>query len=368
LDKRIRIKKNGRAGRLTIAINTAAQSFDVDTFQSLKRTLSAWARDESVEFVLIDRAASSLDFCASAGARTLSAAACRVETYPIKYLEAYLQLCYMIATYPKPVISILDGATMAEGTGLSLLGTHQVVTERASLSYPETSFGSVPCAGSTYSLASLAGEIGTWLALTGSRLAGSDICAAGLASNFCPSAELPDLYASLQKDGMIALERFETHRQFSLQKHRAEIDFAFSGACAKQIRHRLENGSDWSKAQATRMCAKSPLSTAVTLRLMRTVQFLDTPKGAFMLEFRALSKLVTSRNFREGVRAAYEDKDHWPDWRPKSVFNVTYDMVSEHFTPLYDRELVLIDLSALASPNPLLFKRDWMGLSAESEP
>lgn len=343
MEKTILARTHGPVGRITISVATSSQPFDIDMLESLKRKLINWACDDAVEMVLIERSSSARDFCASEGAKALSLAARYIGNSATQYLDSYFQLCHLISTFPKPVVSILDGATVAEGTGLLLLASHQVATERASVAYPETSFGSIPNAAATRLLPALPGEIGTWMALTGARISGSDVCAIGLATHYCPSTQLPALLSDIQSEGVSALKNYTPQRGFTLQKYQSEMDFVFAGSCAKQIKCRLEKGSAWAKSQATKMSAKSPLSTRITLRLLRTGPYLDSSKEALILEYRVLSRLLASQNFREGVRAAFEDKDHWPNWKPDTIFKVTYDMVSEYFTPSQDRELLLID-------------------------
>lgn len=334
-------QRQNRTGRITLHLKTTTRPIDIKLLQTLHGDLSRWASDESIDIVIIDRATTGRDFCASQGAKALSLAGRYIGDAATRYLETYLQVCHLIATYPKPVVSILDGATVAEGAGFALLSSHQVVTERARLWFPETSYGSIPSAGASHILSRLDGEIGTWLVLTGARLSGADICAAGLATHFCPSNDVSRLVSSIQDIGLAALNDCHTDHCFSFEQHRAEIDHAFSGKCANQIKFRLERGSPWAKSQATKFAARSPLSIKIALRLLRTSEYLDSTREALKLEYRALSRLVQSRNFREGVRAAFEDMDYWPVWKPNSVFNVTYDMVSEYFTPLRDGELDL---------------------------
>ncbi|MEL7109373.1 MAG: enoyl-CoA hydratase/isomerase family protein [Pseudomonadota bacterium] len=349
MENTIWTQQQNRTGRITFHLKTSNRPIDIDLLQTLHRDLARMAEDESIDLVIMDRAATARDFCASQGAKTLSLAGRYIGDAATKYLETYLRICHLIATYPKPIVSIIDGATVAESAGFALLSSHQVVTERARLWFPETSFGSIPSAGASRILSRLEGEIGAWLVLTGARLSGADIYAAGLATHYSSSNNLSNLISALQNSGLHALDACHTDREFSFEEHRAEINHVFSGKCANQIKFRLERGSTWAKSQATKFAARSPLSIKIALRLLRTSEYLDSTREALKLEYRALSRLVQSRNFREGVRAAFEDMDYWPAWKPNSVFNVTYDMVSEYFTPLRDGELDLTDKARLKS-------------------
>ena len=210
-------QRQDRTGRITFHLKTASHPIDIELLQALRRDLLHWANDDAIDIVIMDRAATARDFCASQGAKALSLAARYIGDSAKKYLETYLQVCHLIASYPKPIISILDGATVAEGAGFSLLSSHKVVTDRARLWFPETSFGSIPNAGASHFLSRLEGELGTWLAMTGLRLAGADICAAGLATHYCRTSDVPVLISALSKDGVCALDTYHTDHRFLIR-------------------------------------------------------------------------------------------------------------------------------------------------------
>ena len=75
-----------------------------------------------------------------------------------------------IARYPKPIVAIMDGIVMGGGVGISAHATLRVVTERTAVAMPEVGIGFAPDVGSTWLLAQAPGELGTHVALTGTRL------------------------------------------------------------------------------------------------------------------------------------------------------------------------------------------------------
>ena len=97
----------------------------------------------------------------------------------------------------------LDGIAMGGGLGISVHGSHRVVTERAVLAMPETAIGMVPDVGGTYFLSRL-GEIGRHLALTGARVDAAQAIELGLATHF--TSRLSELEAALCERGLGALE------------------------------------------------------------------------------------------------------------------------------------------------------------------
>ena len=57
-------------------------------------------------------------------------------------------------------------------------------------------------------------------------------------------------------------------------------------------------------------------------------------------EFRIVSRVVYGHDLYEGVRAVIIDKDNLPQWRPRTLTEVTDADVARHFAPL-PSELVL---------------------------
>lgn len=308
---------------------------------AITRALITWRTSKEIEFVLLDHVDDSPGFCVGSDVRWL-ANNCRA---PSREAQAYLQSAYrlfhVIATYPKPYIAVIDGATFGHGLGLSINGQYRIATERSVISFPETGYGSIPDAGATRFLARLPCELGAWLALTGAPITGKDVLDAGFTTHYCPSNELHLLKNSLIKDGVVALRGYELEADpFSIDDL-SEIQSFFEGDCIHAIRTRLVRGGRWAMEQARKIDTKSPLSSKIAMRQVRTGRFLESVDTALKIEYRILSRLMESRNFQEGVRAKYIDKDHCPHWRPLSLNRVTNDMVEKFFAPLQSTELNL---------------------------
>ena len=82
-----------------------------------------------------------------------------------------------------PIISIIDGKATADGAALGLVSRFPIVTENASISFPEVKYGFFPDGGSTKLLSSLGG-LGMYMALTGASLRGADLVSYGLSRTF----------------------------------------------------------------------------------------------------------------------------------------------------------------------------------------
>jgi enoyl-CoA hydratase len=110
-----------------------------------------------------------------------------------------------IASFPKPYIAVMDGITMGGGIGISAHGRHRIITERSRIAMPEVGIDFVPDVGGTWLLSRTAGELETYLALTGEIVGADDGIRAGLADVMVQPEQLPaltDALASLKSRGI----------------------------------------------------------------------------------------------------------------------------------------------------------------------
>ncbi|XP_055815784.1 3-hydroxyisobutyryl-CoA hydrolase 1-like isoform X4 [Solanum dulcamara] len=103
------------------------------------------------------------------------------------FLQKQYTLNYVMATYSKTQVSILNGIVMGGGAGASIHGRFRVATEKSVFAMPETDLGHFPDVGASYFLSRLPGFFGEYAGLTGSRLDGAEMLACGLATHFVSS-------------------------------------------------------------------------------------------------------------------------------------------------------------------------------------
>ncbi|CAK9049600.1 3-hydroxyisobutyryl-CoA hydrolase [Durusdinium trenchii] len=87
-------------------------------------------------------------------------------------------------------VSLCDGITMGGGVGLSTHGPFRIVTEKTRFAMPEMAIGLFPDVGATYLLSRLkaGGNVGRFMAMTGTTLAAWDALRAGVGTHFVPSS------------------------------------------------------------------------------------------------------------------------------------------------------------------------------------
>ena len=331
-------RKSKNSVRVSLNNLSANNALEYKFCANLTKRLVSWSTDRSVEFVILDHAPEMRVFCAGMNMEDLAFLGSGGFKQALSELKCLYRLLDVIANFPKPIITFMDGRTCGAGVGLSILGSHQVATENTAITLPQTGLGFFPDAGATWYLPRLPGEFGTWMALTGARVVGFDAYSNGLSSHYCSSSEVSSLKRDLIKHGLSALNETFAPSMNALCDKQAEVDHLFAGACVTQILKRLDCADGWARQQAKKIRAKSPLSTKIALRQIRTGNYLDSVSDALRIEYRIGSRLVRSSNFSEGVRAMILDKDYNPKWRPPNLLGASKDLVAQYFSPVRSGE------------------------------
>jgi enoyl-CoA hydratase len=339
------VRREGAAGRITVNRPKALNSLTLDMVHSFTRALDGWKNDDAVCVIVID-GAGTRGLCAGGDIRALLESGSRNDGMAETFWRDEYKLNAAIGSYPKPVIAFMDGIVMGGGVGISAHASCRIVTEKTMLAMPEVGIGLLPDVGGTWLLSHAPGELGTYLALTGSRIGGADAILAGLADYFVQSERLPELAKALAETGDVeaVVKSFASDPgPAPLAEKAAAINVMFGHDTVEQILETARtSGDDWAVKTAAEVEAKSPTSVKVTLAALRGARALDSLEDCLTVEFRIISRMFHAPDFREGVRAAVIDKDQSPRWQPASLSEVSEAAVSAHFAPLGPRELGLI--------------------------
>ncbi|XP_065006990.1 probable 3-hydroxyisobutyryl-CoA hydrolase 3 isoform X1 [Musa acuminata AAA Group] len=270
-----------------------------------------------------------------------------------EFLRNQYTLNYIIATYGKPQVSILDGIVMGGGAGVSIHGRFRVVTEKTVFAMPETSLGFFPDIGASYFLSRLPGFFGEYLGLTGARLDGAEMLACGLATHFVPSmnlAYLEDLLTKVEtSDPFVICASIDQFSQMvplkaSSAYNRLDIiDKCFSKETVEEIISALEKESasmvdEWIVVAIQALKKASPISLKVTLRSIREGRLQGVDR-CLTMEFRLcchILRLEASKDFLEGFRAILVDKDRNPKWEPPRLDLVDSKVLDQYFAEVDD--------------------------------
>jgi len=319
------IGREGAAGTLLMNRPRALNALDLGMIHGLDGALRALRDDPAVRLVILEGAGGRA-FCAGGDVRrmrelVLAGDAAGVEAF----FAGEYDVNAAIAGFGKPWISLIDGVCMGGGIGVSVHGSHRIVTEHALLAMPETAIALFPDVGMSFVLPRLAGALGPWLALTGARLRGAEAVEAGLATHFVPRAKLPALREALTAgDARVIADFAEAVPHGAIAAQRPAIDRAFAHGSIAAIRAALRaEDNDWAREQSAVLDRVSPTSLAVTLELLRRGAT-KTLAECLGLEL-ALTRTVTRHpDFAEGVRAVLVDKDNAPRWAPEAPLSAMF--------------------------------------------
>ncbi|MGB0934531.1 MAG: enoyl-CoA hydratase/isomerase family protein [Alphaproteobacteria bacterium] len=305
-------------GWLTLNRPGALNALDLQMVTDMQAQLEAWAVNPDVRQVVVQGKGRA--FCAGGDIR-LAYEAWKKGFYD--EADAFFRLEYSlnlyVHEYSKPYVAILDGITLGGGMGVSIHGSHRIVTERARLGMPETIIGYFPDVGSSYFLNQCPGESGLYAGLTGNQISPADALYMGLATHYMPSKNIPKLVALLQtgEDLEIAIKTHELKlmQTGAIQEHINIIDTCFGQDSVEDIFKALaSDGSTFALETFETLKTRCPQSLEETFALFRRARDFSGVAEAIEEDYRKSKRLGGSPNFIEGIRAAVVDKDRNPKW------------------------------------------------------
>lgn len=334
------IHRQGVAGRITLNRPQALHALNEEMCLAMDAALKAWATDPEIELVVVDHAKDTRGFCAGGDIRMLAESGAADGSAAQAFFRAEYRLNTRIKNYPKPYVAFMDGVTMGGGVGISVHGSHRVATERTLFAMPETGIGLFPDVGGGWFLPRLGPPLGMWLALTGERLKGGDVCSAGIATNFCESKVVEAVKASACEGELGLLEAMDWDESAAFEKHLDTMQRTFWKPSVEEIFAALADEPDeWSAKQLVTLKTKSPRTLKIAHRQLSLGLQMQSFEDNMQMEYRIGSRQVHSHDFQEGVRAVIVDKDNAPKWNPAALNDVTDRDLDAVFAPLGDDEL-----------------------------
>ncbi|MFN6954528.1 MAG: enoyl-CoA hydratase/isomerase family protein [Acetobacteraceae bacterium] len=313
-------RTGGGIARLTLNRPRALNALDEPLIAALTEAARSAAADPAIRAVVLEGAGPRA-FCAGGDVRAIRALVQANDRAGVhRFFAAEYGLNRLIAEFPKPWISLIGGVCMGGGCGVSVHGSHRVVTEVALLAMPETAIALFPDVGMTHVLPRLPDSIGIWMGLTGARLMGAEAVEAGLATHFVPADRLDALRAALPAEGPDAIARVAAPvPPGRIAALRPVIARCFGHATPAAILAALDaEGTEWAREQAATLRRASPFSVAVSLEAMRRGATLPLAE-CLAMELRLTATVCFHPDFAEGVRAVLVDKDNAPRWTPASL-------------------------------------------------
>lgn len=338
----VRFQRVGRIGIATLTRPQALNALTLPMVTALAAQLQDWAADDTVLAVVL--AGEGRAFCAGGDIRAMALASRALQqgddaagAHIAAFFTTEYRLNYTLAQYPKPIVSLIDGICMGGGLGLSVHGSHRIVTEHGSMAMPECRIGFYPDVGGGWFLSRCPGRTGVWAGLTAARLGPAEALHMGLATHMLPHDGLPAFLTAVIDGASIGEALGPVYLPDApslLLGYQPMIDRCFDGATVEDIVAALEREADpFAAEQLAALQAMSPTSLKVTLELLQRAESLSLGQE-LELEYAVTHGFVHGHDFYEGVRAALIDKDHRPQWSPAALEAVDAALVARHFEPV----------------------------------
>lgn len=346
----VKLVQKAGIGYMTLNRPEALHALNLDMCKMMYDALASWAQNPSIDMVLIDHMPGTRGFCAGGDISMLRASGLEDGQQARAFFAREYRLNAAIKAFPKPYLALMDGVTMGGGVGVSVHGSHRVATQNTVFAMPETGIGLFPDVGGGWFLPRLTGELGTWLALTGARLKGTECVAAGIATHYIPAELLTHLRRQIAEADFSSGGAALLGELLNSLSHKPPapgyapylqtINRCFSADTVEDIIDTLRaEGSDWALSQIETLQTKSPETLKLALRQLREGRRAESFQAHMQMEYRIGWRKVQTADFIEGVRAVLIDKDHAPKWNPATLEAVTAAHIQRFFDPLGEDEL-----------------------------
>lgn len=266
------------------------------------------------------------------------------------FFEVEYALDQLIHEYKKPFITHAFGVCMGGGVGLTVGGSHRIVSDRCRIAMPEIHIGLFPDVGGGWFLNRVPGNIGRILALTGMIINEADALFAGFADAFVPAEENAAFYERLHGlpfNGSAEHNHqlLTTHLQAANHRYRIGLPTAGLrqyydslsfiaaqpgvGALLASLQAAAEDDPFFEGA-AKGLGKGSPTTALVADEYLRRSRQLSLAQ-VLRMDLTLARQFQRHADFPEGVRALLIDKDRKPTWSPATLDEVDPATVLAHF-------------------------------------
>jgi enoyl-CoA hydratase/carnithine racemase len=329
-------------GVITLNRPDSLNSLNFEMISRIRKQLLLWKEDTQIHVIILK---SDLEkaLCAGGDLKEIYQAKKRGDTSFMKaFFKEEYALNQLIFSYPKPYISLMNGITMGGGMGISVHGSHRIVSDSSLLAMPEVFIGFFPDVGASYFLNRCLGKTGILLGLSGYRMNAADALYTGLATHYVPEENLPLLFKSFVETDISAYPKEGIHAILEmlssappmvskLEENRSAIDSCFDGADVGEIIATLTiSKNSWMKNIKNRMEVASPLSLKISHHLLTQAKK-KTFSETMDLELDLAYRFFENEETLEGIRSLIIDKDRNPNWKYRSIEDVPESIVKSYF-------------------------------------
>lgn len=316
----------GSIARIRLNRPQAHNALTHDMCLQIRSALMRWTTDDEVMAVLVT-SNSELAFCAGGDVRAIYKQGQEDLPGAKQFFNDEYAMNQMLYHFPKPYIALLDGIVMGGGAGISIHGSHPVVTEKTIFAMPEARIGFFPDVGMSYHLARMPHQLGYYCGLTGNSIGPAECVTSGLATHMIDRTRLNELIDSLctltdlthdnchqRIDTLLAEYSIELPTTHLLEEVE-QVERCFAERSINEIKQALaDHEAAWAQDMLAQLQYNAPHSLEVTLQVLQ-----DSAQMAMddvIKRDKQLShEFLQGKNFYEGIRAQLIDKDKQPNWQ-----------------------------------------------------
>lgn len=331
---------HGAAGLIRLRRAKALNALTHNMVLAIERALLQWAADTQIKSVVIEGEGRA--FCA--GGDVVAAYHAGKNGSPLyDFFKDEYRLNRLIGAYKKPYIALLDGITMGGGAGISVHGSHRIVTENTLFAMPESGIGFFTDVGASAFLPDLADRFGFYLGLTGGGIRWGDCLQSGIATHALHAWQL-----GILRERLIAGEEPATVLTGDTAITLAQPDWEtpdteralIARCCAGETIEQCilsfmlagRSGDETAAAIAQLLERRSPTSLKAIFTLYSEAEAFIRKNPALSTNDRldrqlhieyALAEILLARHdFYAGVGAVLVDKTDNPVWQPATLQQV----------------------------------------------
>jgi enoyl-CoA hydratase len=300
------LQVDGHLASITLRRPKAINALHPSDIEVLTPMLTSVVADPAVQTILL-RGEGERGLCAGGDIKEVHA---MISSGDLDRLAAFwsaeYRLDHLIATCPKPVVTIAHGLTLGAGVGLASHTSHRVVTDSTRIGMPEVLIGLVPDVGGLWLYSRAPGHTGTFAALTSAHLSAGDALYMGLADHYVPEHELDGLVDELRRaPADVVLAPYGDRPASWIEKNRDDIDTAFGADTFGEIVERA--GATGVPAEA--LTTASPTALHVTREALRRAAEMTELAQCLQQDLVVGLHCAQHPDLAEGIRARVVDKD-----------------------------------------------------------
>ncbi|AUD63924.1 hypothetical protein BK010_10110 [Tenericutes bacterium MO-XQ] len=326
------IEEKNHIGWIKLNRLNALNALSLEMINTITHTLIKWKNQDDIYMVYLS-SNHPKSFCAGGDVKSLYEHSINHDhEYPKVYLSKQYAMDYMIQTYPKPILTYIDGYVFGGGVGLSIGSTYFVVSERVKFAMPETKIGFFPDVGASYFLNQLPHHVGKYIGILGPVLTSNDLFYLNIADYVVIHNQWLEVEEALfslkfnnnniKEDVSMLLDKFHHFGHTSdIEKHIVSIDNIFSKSTLNEMMQAIDLDNPFEKELKSKFLEMSPSAMSFTLEMLERTRHLSLLE-CFKFEQLFSEHVIKTHDFKEGVRSLLVDKDQRFDYQPQKINDV----------------------------------------------